>query len=48
MVVEYTELFNGKVEYYEGVINRGLTIRKLYYDDSDSEAGYPDFVRTVY
>ena len=48
MVDEYTELFNDEIEHYEGIINRGLTMRKYYYDDSDSEAEYPDFIRTVY
>ena len=44
MVDEYTDLFNDKIDHYEGVIRRGLTIRKFYYDDSDSEAEYPDFL----
>ena len=48
MVDEYTELFNDKIDHYEGIINRGLTTRKFYYDDSDSEAEYPDFINSFY
>ena len=48
MVDEYTELFNDKIDHYEGIINRGLTIRKFYYDDSDSKAEYPDCIRAFY
>ena len=46
MVDEYTELFNDKIDHYEGIINRGLTIRKFYYVDSDSQAEYPDYIYT--
>ena len=48
MVDEYTELFNDEIDHSEGIINRGPTISKFYYDDSDSEAEYPDCIRTFY
>ena len=48
MVDEYTNLFNDTIEQYEGIIRRGRTIRKFYYDDSDSEAAYPGLIQTCY
>ena len=48
MIVVYTELFNDKIDHYEGIRNRGLTIRKFCNDDSDSEAEYPDFIHSFY
>ena len=40
MVDKYTDLFNDKIDHYKGAIRRVLTIRKFYYDESDSEAEY--------
>ena len=48
MIDVYTELFNDKIDHYEGVIRRGLTIRKFYYDDNDSEAEYRDVINSFY
>ena len=36
MVDVYTELFNDKIDHYEGIIRRVLTIRKFYYDEIDA------------
>jgi hypothetical protein len=43
-ILEYTELFNGYIDHYEGLIKRGLAIRQFYYDVSDDEDEYTDFI----
>ena len=43
--LEYTEHFLGHIDHYEGVINRGLAIRTFYYDDSDEDDEYTDFIQ---
>ena len=45
LILEYTEHFLGHIYHYEGVINRGLAIRTFYYDDSDGEDEYTDFIQ---
>ena len=44
-ILYYTEHFLGQIDHYEGVINRGLAIRTFYYDDSDEEDEYTDFIQ---
>ena len=44
MIDVYTELFNDKIDHYEGIINRGLTIRKFRYDEDE----YLDFINSCY
>ena len=46
LILEYTEHFLGHIDHYEGVINRGLAIRTFYYDDSDEDDEYTDFIQT--
>ena len=41
MIDVYTELFNDKIDHYEGIIRRVLTIRKFYYDEDE----YTDFIQ---
>ena len=45
MVDAYTNLFNEAVEHSKGTIKRGRTIRKFYYDDSETK--YPDFINSL-
>jgi len=43
-ISEYTELFNDHINHYKGLIKRGLAIRQFYYDESDEENEYTDFI----
>jgi hypothetical protein len=45
LIFEYTKHFLGNIDHYEGVIRRGLAIRQFYYDDSDEEDAYTDFIQ---
>ena len=45
LILEYTEHFLGHIDHSEGVINRGLAIRTFYYDDSDEDDEYTDFIQ---
>ena len=45
LILEYTEHFLVHIDHYEGVINRGLAIRTFYYDDSDEDDEYTDFIQ---
>ena len=45
LILEYTEHFLGHMYHYVGVINRGLAIRTFYYDDSDEDDEYTDFIQ---
>jgi hypothetical protein len=46
LILEYTENFEGYIDHYDGVIRRCQAIRKFYYDDSDGEDEYTDFIQT--
>ena len=46
LILEYTEHFLGHTDHYEGVINRGLASRTFYYDASDEDDEYTDFIQT--
>ena len=45
VIIDYTELFNGYIDHYEGVVSRGLAIRQFYRDSSDEEDEYTDFIQ---
>ena len=45
LILEYTEHFLDHIDHYEGVINRGHAIRTYYYDDSDEDDEYTDFIQ---
>ena len=45
LILEYTEHFKGNIDHYKGVISRGLAIRQFYYDDSNEEDEYTDFMQ---
>ena len=45
LILEYTEHFLGHIYHSESVINRGLAIRTFYYDDSDEDDEYTDFIQ---
>ena len=45
LILEYTEHFLGHIYHYESVINRGLAIRTFYYDDSNEDDEYTDFIQ---
>ena len=45
LILEYTEHFESYIDHYNGVIRRCQAIRKFYYDDSDGEDEYTDFIQ---